>query len=441
MARDKKKKKNVNIPESFVDYYAIYSIDRNLETKEIKKLLVQRQGEIRSQMAGGALNAPEILDKLQEAYNEIANAVKVFKTEERRKEYDVLLDAAYEAGKIDVEAQTMAQDLYEEIEAMFMKGNYRGAVKKCLDALNNNVKDYRIYILLAKSYFALNDPDKSLSTVDNGLLVHPNNIPLLRVGARFSNEGKKDYNRAQSYVNKIMEMDANSSIAVSEQSYLYMSTGKHDLAYKMIDDYMEQHPSDMEFRKDCAYDMVGYSYNCYTKDPKSGAYVIASEEDYQKCLDTCNKAMSIYNDENIKEALDNAKAFGEVEFNDENNAGIFGLFFIGGTMSCFAILSFIFFIASIVGLFCGEFRNMGDFFETLCAAIGVLIITGCVSAKFIYQGIKLRQVSYRPYWQIYKFILTGQREKEEEKYIKIGEKVTHDLKLAWEFVKIIINWA
>ena len=438
MARDKKKKKNVNIPESFVDYYAIYSIDRNLETKEIKKLLVQRQGEIRSQMAGGALNAPEILDKLQEAYNEIANAVKVFKTEERRKEYDILLDAAYEAGKIDVEAQTMAQDLYEEIEAMFMKGNYRGAIKKCLDALNNNVKDYRIYILLAKSYFALNDSDKSLSTVDNGLLVHPNNIPLLRVGARFSNEGKKDYNRAQSYVNKIMEMDANSSIAVSEQSYLYMSTGKHDLAYKMIDDYMEQHPSDMEFRKDCAYDMVGYSYSCYTKDPGSGAYVIASEEDYKKCLDTCNKAMSIYNDENVKEALDNAKAFGEVEFNDENNESIKWLFIGGFTYLVMSLMLF-----SLLSGASG--KDFGSIIGEIIGPIAGAIVLICLGVLLIYCGVQLKKVSYRPYWQINKFILTGQREKIEEKYILIGNifggLIKWSFKIAWKFIELIFKFA
>lgn len=431
MARDKKKKKNINIPEGIVDYYAIYSIDRNLGTKEIKKLLLQRQGEIRSQMAGGALNAPEILEKLQEAYNEIANVVKVFKNEERRKEYDILLDAAYEAGKIDVEAQTMAQDLYEEIEAMFLKGNYRGAVKKCLEALNNNVKDYRIYILLAKSYFALNDPDKSISTIDDGLSVHPNNMPLLRAGARFSNEGKKDYNKAQSYVNRILEIDADSAIAASEQSYLYMSTGKQDLAYKMIDDYIEKHPSDMEFRKDCAYDMIGYSYSCYTKDPESGAYVIASEEDYQKCLDTCNKAMSIYNDENVQDALDNAKAFGTIEFNDENNESI-KWSFIGGA---------VFWITAIFSA--PQILSGGGDFGTIVSNIIGLLLIFAFGGILIYCGVKLKKVSYRPYWQINKFILTGQREKEEARYILIGNilggLIKWSFKASWAIIKFMFK--
>ena len=317
-----KEKKKINIPEGLVDYYVIYSIDRRLGTKEIRKLLIQKQGEIRSQMAGGALNAPEILEKLQEAYNEIANAVRAFKNEDRRKEYDILLNAAYEAGKIDVEAQTMAQGLYEEIEAMFVKGNYQGAIKKCLDALNNNVKDYRIYILLAKSYFALEEVDKSLSTVDKGLSVYPNNMHLLRVGARYANKGKKDYNRAQSYVNQMLEIDPDNAMAVSEQSYLYLNNGKQDLAYQMIDDYMEKHPNDMQFRKDCAYDLIGHSYSYYIKDPETGAYFLDKQEDYQKSLEACNKAMSIYNDKNVQNAVETANFYGTTKFNEENKESI-----------------------------------------------------------------------------------------------------------------------
>lgn len=416
-----KKRKNVNIPEGLIDYYVLYGIDRKASTREIRKLLLQRQGEIRSNMANGSLNSPEIMNKLQEAFDQIANAVKTFKNDDRRKEYDTILDAAYEAGRIDVEAQAMAQNLYEEIEALFMKGNYRGAIRKCMDALNNNVRDYRIYILLAQSYFALNDPNRSLSTVDDGLKVHPNNLPLLRAGARFANEGKQDYDRAQGYVNKMMEIDPESPLAASEQSYLYVSVGKEDLAYKLIDEYVEKHPNDMSFRKDVAYDLVGHSYTCYTKDPNSDAYVIASEEDYQKCLASCSKALSLYNDENIQEALDNAKAYGEVEFNDENKEGILWLF-IGG---------FMYLAAAVAAMGSG-----GIFIFLLVAALGCLLI---------YSGVRLRQVSYRPYWQINKFILTGQREKNEGKYILIGKifagYMKWSFKIGWGLVKFAMGLA
>ena len=412
-------KKNIDIPEDLIDYYVFYSIDRRKNTKEIRKILLQKQGEIRSNMANGSLNSEEILKKLQEAYNEIANAVKVFKNDERRKKYDTLLDAAYNEGKIDVEAQNIAQSLYEEIEALFMKGNYNIVIRKCMDALDNNVRDYRIYILLAQSYYALKNPDRSIATVEDGLKANPDNLQLLKAGARFANEGKKDYSKAQEFVNKIYEVEPEGPIAASEQSYLYLSMGKEDLAYKLIDDYMERHPGDMDFRRDVAYDIIGYSYTYYTLDPSSEAYVIASEEDYQSCLKSCNKALSIYNDDNVREALDNAEFFGTIEFNTENKENILWLFI------------------------CGVIYILGAVFVLLSDSAVAAIFMLLLGVLLIYSGVKLKKVSYRPYWQINKFILTGKREKEENKYIIIGKifsgYMKASIKLGWKFIRLVFD--
>lgn len=433
-----KRKRNVKIPEGIVDYYAVYSLDRKLGTKEIRKQLMRKQGEIRSNMASGSLNGPEFLEKQQEMYNMVAAAMKIFKNEDRRKEYDLALDAAYEAGKIDIEAQTMAQDLYEEIEAMLLRGNYQGVIRKCMDALNNGVLDYRIYIFMAGSYSALNDPDRSLKAVENGLQVHPENMPLLRAGARYSNEGKHDFNKAQEYINRMLEIDAESNYAVSEQSYLYLCTGKDDLAYQLIDEYVEKHPNDSEFRQNCAHDLVGHSYSCYTKAPDSDAYVIASQEDYQKCLDICNKAASLYNDDSVRTALERAEYFGTVEFNDENKESIMWLF-IGGGMY--------FVIGIIVGILLVMELGTDKEINIIAGIFGAFILGGCpfaIGSLLIHFGKRLYQVSYRPYWQINKFIMTGVREKGEGKYIIIGKIFTWYMRLCvktaiWT-IKFVFYW-
>lgn len=425
------KKKNINIPDGLIDYYVLYGINRNENTKNVRKNLLQKQGEIRSNMANGSLNSPEILNKLQEAFEEIAKAVKTFKNDERRKEYDIILDAAYKAGKINIETQKVAQELYEELQAMFMRGNYRGVIKRCMEGLNNNIRDYRIYILLAQSYFSLNEIERALSVVDNGLQVHPNNMTLLKAGARFSNEGKQDYDKAQRYINQMMETDSESPLAISEQGYLYMKMGKKDLAYQLIDDYVEKHPDDTKFRKDVAYDLVGYSYSCYTKAPQGTAYVIASEEDYHECMDSCDKAMSLYNDENVRDALNYTKTFGKVMFNDENKESIFWLFF-GGIM--YLLGGIIFLIGIISGM------DKGETPLNAIITISVLFILG---GLIIFSAIRLLKLSYRPYWQIYKFILTGKREKGETKYIVIGKIFTGyikwGLKLGGRLVRFCIH--
>lgn len=334
----------------------------------------------------------------------------------------------------------MAQDLYEEIEAMFLKGNYQGAIRKCMDALNNGVRDYRVYILLAKSYFLLNDTDNSLKTVEDGLQVHPDNLLLLRAGARFSNEGKHDFDRSQKYINKMLEIDSDNNLANAEQSYLYLSTGKEDLAYQLIDQYVEKHPNDSEFRKSCAYDLVGYSYSCYTKAPDSEAYIIASEEDYQKCLDTCNKAASLYKDENVQTALENAQYYGTVEFNDENKENIMWLF-IGGIIYLVCGIVFLLGIGfgTVMMISMAE-MSMENFLDMLGGLLGGLVFL-VVGILLIRSGFRLRKVSYRPYWQINKFIMTGKREKDEKKYIVIGTIFAGYMKWCIKFVIAMMKFA
>ena len=257
MARAKK----VKIPDNLIDYYGIYKLDRNLSAREIKKMLRSIQGDIRANMSSGSLNGEAILFKLQESFHQVADALKVFKNDDTKEEYDAQLDAAYANGTLNTEAQAVAEDLYAEIEALFLKGNYQRAAQKCTEALNNNVHDARIYGLLARSYYALRDVVRSLKTVAEGVKIHPENLELLRIGARFSNEGQDDLNTAQSYINRMFELDADNKFAYAEQIYLYLCSGKNDLAYQNIDEYIEMHPQDMEFRKTCAYDLIGYSYN------------------------------------------------------------------------------------------------------------------------------------------------------------------------------------
>ena len=421
--------KKVDTTEKMRDYYSEYQLDPNMKTKDIYKELQRKSGELRSQMANGSLNDESIQQKLQFAFNSLAEAIKIFKKEDRRKEYDLKLETARQANMIDMEAQKLAQDLYEELLAMFAKGNYNGVLQRCMEALNRNIRDYRLYILMAQSYMALNNPDNSIKTIDNGLQVHPDNMPLLRAGARLANTGMNDFDKSQQYINRMMEIDSENNLAVSEQSYLYLTNGKQDLAYQLVDEYMEKHPNDMDFRKNCAYDMIGYSYSsCYTKDPDNGAAIIASQENYQKCLDTCNKAVSLYNDETTKTALDNAKYFGTVEFNDENKKSIIWLF-IGGVLYAFG---------GIMQIVTGAVNQSAGIWVAC-------LVMFALAGLLIYSGIRLRQFSYRPYWQINKFILTGKREKGEGKYILIGQifagYMEWGLKISWKLIKFSFKLA
>ena len=424
MAKAKTKAKKVKIPENIIDYYAVYALDRKLDAQAIKKKLRSIQGDIRENMSSGSLNSDEVMAKLQESFVQVADALKVFKNKETKEEYDAQLDAAYANGVLNTEAQSMAEDLYAEIEAMFMKGNYQGAAKKCTDALNSNVRDARIYGLLARSYYALQDIARSLQTVVEGIKIHPENLELLRIGARFSNEGKDDYNMAQEYINRMFSIDANNKFAYAEQIYLYLCTGKNDLAYQNIDEYLQGNPHDNEFRRTCAYDLIGFSYNYYTKDENSGSYVLISKEAYENCVAVCDKAASLYNDENIVNCLNTAKSYGEIEFNEDNKENI----------KWTAIAGIVYLGVSLMVMW----EGFGE--ENMITFIGATFLIFALGVGALYCAYELYQVSKRPYWQIYKYYLTGQREKKEKIFIIIGTILAGYMKFTLKFAKWMLKF-
>ena len=414
-----------------IDYYVHFSLNRNMSTKEIKNELLKKQGEVRSNMTHGSLNRSSVLNELQKEFELIAMAIKWFRNDDRRKKYDKELDLAYKEGKINIEAQRAAAELFEKLEELFMKGYYSGVIKKGMEAINNNIIDYRIYVLIAQSYYALNESDKSIETVNKGLQVYPGNMQLLKAGARFSCEGKQDYDMCQNYINQMMELEIDNSLAKAEQIFLYLKTGKEDLAYELVDSHIGKYPDDKDFRKNVAYDLVGHSFSYYTLS-KNGAYVIASEEDYQKCLNVCEKSLEVYRDENTLKAYNNAKSFGEVKFNEDNKEAIFWLFMGGVTYFIIGIVSIISF-AKMSGR--ADMKHM--------IAVGIFgIVLGVI---VVFSGIMLRYHSYRPYWQINKFELTGKREKGEKLFIIIGNVFTGYLKwglrLGMKLVRFLIGLA
>ncbi len=417
------KKKSVVIPDDIQDYYFIYSLNKSAKTKDIRKELMIKHGEIRSNMSSGSLNSEAILAKFQESDRMITSAIKVFRNDERRKEYDLALQAAYETGKLHTEVQEKAKSIYEELEAMFSRGNYRGVIQRCMEVLDAGLNAYGVYNFLARAYFAMKEIDKSLQAVDDGLIANPDNIPLLKVGARYSNQGKNDFEKSQGYINRMLEIDPESSEANAEQCYLYMCTGKKELAYQRIDEYMEKHPNDMKFRKNCAYDLIGRSFaECYITDKKSGAHIIATEEEYNKALEYCNKAASLYDDKSTYAAKKNAEYFGETVYNEENKENIKWVILSG---VIYLFLS----VASIIGLV-SSFGAL-DAKSKKWSIIGTFVLVILTITSF-HNAFMLNKVSYRPYWQIYKYILTGRREKKEQIYVSYGEAVSSGIKIGWK---------
>lgn len=386
-----------------VDYYQKFRLDPNLSAEEIVAQLRSMQGKRMNQQQMNPFDY-EFQAKIEEDLQAFEDAIKIF--EKDKSKYDKELAKAYKEGRISEEVQPVAREFLEELSQLLSMGNYGVLIRRCNEALSNNVKDVRLYHFLAMANYGSDNMRAAFDAITLALTEYPNDFFSLRLGARYSTDvGAYEY--AQGYINRMLEVYPKNPTATSEQCYLYEQMGKEEMAFKLIDEYLEKNPTDEEFRRACAYDLVALSHSFYIEDSSSGSMIIASQEKYEKCLATCNKANEIYRDNMTESVLQNAKFFGQTKYNDENLRHTLALF--GGGL-----------IYGLLGL---SIFHVGP-----NPGAGMMLT---LSLLLFYSGIRLTQVSFRPYWQINKFFMTGKRERSEQFYIWIGNIFAFYLK--WSF--------
>lgn len=385
------------------DYYQKFNLDPNLSAKEIVVQLRSMQGKRMKQAEMNPFDY-ELQEKIEDDLREFEIAIKTF--EKNKEKYDKELSKAYKNGKVNEEVKPVTGDFLSELANNLAIGDFGSVVRKCIESLNNNVKDVRLYHYLAMANYGSDNMQAAFDAITRALTDYPNDFFSLRLGARYSTEvGAYEY--AQGYINRMFEIHTENPTTISEQCYLYEQMGKEDMAFKLIDEYLEKNPADKDFRRACAYDLVALSHSFYVEDSSSGSMIIASQEKYEKCLATCNKATEIYRDSMTESVLQNAKFFGQTKYNDENLRHTLALF--GGAL-----------IYGLLGL---SIFHVGP-----NPGAGMMLT---LSLLLFYSGIRLTQVSFRPYWQINKFFMTGKRERSEQFYIWIGNIFAFYLK--WSF--------
>lgn len=112
---------------------------------------------------------------------------------------------------------------------------------------------------------------------------------------------------------------------------------------------------------------------------------------------------------------------GEVEFNQDNKSNI--------RWTMFA--AWVYGIGGIMGLSAGG------------SAAGCIVVI-LLAAVCVYSSVMLHKVSKRPYWQIYKYELTGEREPKERRYILIGNIIAGymrwSVKMAFGVLRLVFSF-
>lgn len=398
------KGKNMDVT---VDLYKELEIDRSWDEKSIRehlksiqKLWTQRQGATNDKEQ--LLLIDKILKFVEDGYRYLTKTLK-------RQQYDAALELAYKEGKIEDEVEEKLHNILDQARDYYRKGKIQLATKLAQEAVEGKVNDPLAYDLLARCYYDTNAYDKAVNIVDQGLSIFGDNIDLHWLGARIATTGTKNFEDAQRRVNNLISLAPDKPIGYSEQIYLHLRKGDETLAFQEIDSYIIDHPSDEEFKRGVAYDLDAYSNSCYYYDAAQNASFIADKASYDKCLMLRTKAVEIFSDEHTQNQLENAKYFGQKEWNDWNVSSIKSLAIYGSIL---------------VGL-------------DLIAHSGVFMTLGFI--LYFIMGL-LIYFSFRPYWQINKTYVTGQMGTAEKLVNQLGD---YSARAAFWMIKItiqIIGW-
>lgn len=398
---------------AFFDIYEYYGLKRGANSKALKEALQSKQGELRQKKDS---KIGELNKELAEMDMRITWAIRNVKTEDKLAKYNKELDKAYRNGTLRSESQETFQTKMEEIERLYMAANYQGAIARCREWLNDKGANSKIYFYLAKCLQLSGDGEAALRTVDEFIAAYPDNYESLDLGVRFYIDIDDDIKRAQEYLNRILRNFGGSGVAVADQVYIHLAEENIEMAFKEIDSYIAANPTDQSYRETTAYDLIAFCDKRYIKEVYDGVEMafLMSNADCQLCKQLADKAASVYHDETIQSYLDYAYHMGETEFNRDNIPNI------GWTV----LASACYLIGGIMN------SQVGGEGSALLLLIGII---GLACAGM------LAYVSNRPYWQIYKYQVTGIREPLENVFIIVGNVISAVMRLQWWLAKAIMR--
>lgn len=369
--------------EVTTDLYVRLGIDRSLDEAGIKKHL----NKLRSQNAKRRQNPPskEKAAALAEESKLINEALQTLCNKEVRAQYDEALQAAYDSGKLYSKQEKAYADILEQALEYYDNNKYAEAISLAEKLVEGQTNDVRAYDLLSRCYAETGKYAPAIQVLDKATSIFGDTPDLCQLGARISTNAG-EFDSAQQWVNRLMQVAEGSSLAQAEQIYLHLMKSDENLAFQEIDQYISEHPEDGVFKQQMAYALVGHQYAYYKEDTTNNTIYLDTKEGYDKCVMVCEKAVSLYQDEYTTKSLEDAKSFGEKFHDSWNDAPIKSLFANAGMLTLIGLL----------------------FPPTIIIAIPFAILGGI-----------LAYYSNRPKWQIYRTYYTGELGKQE--------KIAHDI--------------
>lgn len=390
------------------DLYVRLGIDRTLDEAGIRKHL----NKLRSQNAKRRQNPPseEKGAALAEEAKLINEALQTLCNKEMRQQYDEALQVAYDSGKIFSRQEKAYADILEQALEFYNDNKYTEAIDLAQKLVDGQTNDVRAYDLLARCYAETGKYAPAVDVLNKATSIFGDTPDLCQLGARvLSNAG--EFDMAQLWVNRLMQVAGGSSLAHAEQIYLHLMKSDENLAFQEIDHYIAEHPEDGVFKRQMAYALVGHKYAYYKEDASDHTIYLDTQEGYEKCVAICEKAVSLYQDDYTTRSLEDARSFGEKSWNSWNvepikytaGFGVLTLFLAlssGGRGDASMILFALFFFAAAGTLIYYSFRPRWQILRTYYTgeygvAERIVHTIGVILYKWIHWSIRFAIWSFK----------------------------------------------
>ena len=365
----------------FVDFYELLDLDRTLDTSSLHKRIRQINNTKRKQRAfTQSGDESQKLTKEIELYN---NALKHFATDESRKKYDVELAQAAAKNETFRKARPTADDLFGNALEMFNSQRYDMASELLVELLKETPNNEKAWLLFGDTKYMMGDYDDALNIMNRAAKAFPMSVDLRFRNIRF-NVLLDHFNEAQSILNNTLIDFPDNPLFASEQIYLYLAAGNIDLAKKFIDEYILTKPSNSEFRRLTAENLIDIATQQYVIDSESGQRFPISQAKYDFCLKLITWANQLWQDQGTLGELNHIRELGCVQFDYSQ---------MGRILICIGI--------SIVMIFLSYKPAASNIKEILFSPLPVLIALPMCAAFAIWRK------SRRPLWMKYRDILRG----------------------------------
>lgn len=405
---------------TFINYYDKFSLSRTMSEAEIKTELGKVQRDIIRRQGTTNPSDTATLQLLQDNMVLVREAIRELTKPQNRAAYDKQLDAFLQQGgqnqtKPATRTSGTTTNYLQKAKDFFAKENYELAARYAKDAINSRVNDPEAYEILCKSMFIQGDYDDALQVADTGASAFGSNLSLQWLTIRFRVQ-MEQYQEAQLRINNLRKIHGPFSQLAAEQVYLYYFAEKDEQGKNFIDKFMASHPSDANFRKQTANNLIDISHQMYTYDADADMLLITEKDEYERALKLVTQANQLYQDPYTLQELETVKQFGNKEF-DKTHRGARNVYYLAGI---FMILA-------------GIYTMFGSNAVIAENTMFGCVILGAIGLFSILLGFIVHRISMRPVWQIYRDEFRGFHESDDKFLYTI-------LAAPWEFSKMI-GWS